>query len=56
MGLMLAIVLLLNMLGALFIIPSFIMFFKPKFITGRPARAVVNRIEKQLREPASDAN
>ncbi|MEI6128209.1 MAG: MMPL family transporter, partial [Pseudomonadota bacterium] len=32
MGLMLAIVLLVNMLGALFIIPAYISLFKPKFI------------------------
>jgi len=35
MGLLLAIVLLLNVLGALLIIPSFIVFFKPKFIVGK---------------------
>ena len=35
MGLLLAIILLLNMLGALLIIPSFIALFKPKFITGK---------------------
>jgi hypothetical protein len=34
MGLLLAIILLFNMLGALLIIPSFIALFKPKFITG----------------------
>lgn len=34
MGLLLAIVLLCNMLGALFIVPSLILVFKPKFITG----------------------
>ncbi|MCP4713988.1 MAG: MMPL family transporter [Deltaproteobacteria bacterium] len=33
MGLLLAIILLFNMLGALLIIPSFIAVFKPKFIT-----------------------
>ena len=33
MGLLLAIILLLNMLGALLIIPSIIALFKPKFIT-----------------------
>ncbi len=33
MGLLLAIILLFNMLGALLIIPSFIALFKPKFIT-----------------------
>ncbi|MCP4717244.1 MAG: MMPL family transporter, partial [Deltaproteobacteria bacterium] len=32
MGLLLAIILLLNMLGALLIIPSFIALVKPKFI------------------------
>ncbi len=35
MGLLLAIILLLNMLGALLIIPSIIALFKPKFITGK---------------------
>ena len=34
MGLLLAIILLFNMLGALLIIPSFIAVFKPKFIVG----------------------
>lgn len=33
MGLLLAIILLLNMLGALLIIPSILALFKPKFIT-----------------------
>jgi predicted RND superfamily exporter protein len=33
MGLLLAIILTFNMLGALFIIPSIIALFKPKFIT-----------------------
>jgi len=32
MGLLLAIILLLNMLGALLIIPSMIALFKPKFV------------------------
>jgi hypothetical protein len=35
MGLLLAIVLIINMMGALFIVPSFIALFKPKFITGK---------------------
>ena len=35
MGLLLAIILLLNMMGALLIIPSIIALFKPKFITGK---------------------
>jgi hypothetical protein len=35
MGLLLAIVLIINMLGALFIVPSFIALFKPKFITSK---------------------
>jgi predicted RND superfamily exporter protein len=35
MGLLLAIILLFNMLGALLIIPSFIALFKPKFIMGK---------------------
>ena len=33
MGLLLAIVLIINMLGAIFVVPSFISLFKPKFIT-----------------------
>ena len=35
MGLLLAIVLVINMIGALFIVPSFIALFKPKFITSK---------------------
>jgi hypothetical protein len=35
MGLLLAIVLMLNVLGALFVIPSLIVFFKPRFIVGK---------------------
>jgi len=35
MGLLLAIVLIINMIGALFIVPSFIALFKPKFITSK---------------------
>lgn len=35
MGLLLAIILTLNMLGALLVIPSFILIFKPKFITAK---------------------
>ena len=35
MGLLLAIILTFNMLGALLIIPSFIAIFKPRFIVGR---------------------
>jgi hypothetical protein len=33
MGLFLAIILVINILGALFVVPSFIALFKPKFIT-----------------------
>ena len=33
MGLLLAIVLIINMFGAIFVVPSFIALFKPKFIT-----------------------
>ena len=33
MGMLLAIILILNMLGALFIVPSMLLVFKPKFIT-----------------------
>jgi len=35
MGLLLAIVLIINMIGAIFIVPSFIALFKPKFITSK---------------------
>jgi hypothetical protein len=35
MGLLLAIVLIINMLGAIFVVPSFISLFKPKFITSK---------------------
>jgi hypothetical protein len=35
MGLLLAIVLIINMLGAIFVVPSFIALFKPKFITSK---------------------
>ncbi len=35
MGLLLAIILTLNMLGALLVIPSFVLMFKPKFITAQ---------------------
>jgi hypothetical protein len=35
MGLLMAIVLFINMLGALFVVPSFIALFKPKFITSK---------------------
>ena len=35
MGLLLAIVLIINMMGAIFVVPSFISLFKPKFITGK---------------------
>ena len=35
MGLFLAIILVINILGALFIVPSFIALFKPKFITSK---------------------
>jgi hypothetical protein len=35
MGLLLAIILTLNMLGALLVIPSFVLIFKPKFILGK---------------------
>ena len=33
MGMLLAIILIFNMLGALFIVPSLLLVFKPKFIT-----------------------
>ncbi len=36
MGLLLTIILTLNMVGALLVIPSFILIFKPRFITGKP--------------------
>jgi hypothetical protein len=35
MGLFLAIILVINILGALFVVPSFIALFKPKFITSK---------------------
>jgi len=35
MGLLLAIVLVINMFGAIFVVPSFIALFKPKFITSK---------------------
>ena len=35
MGLLLAIILTLNMFGALLLVPSFIVLFKPKFIVGK---------------------
>jgi hypothetical protein len=35
MGLFLAIILVINILGALFVVPSFISLFKPKFITSK---------------------
>jgi hypothetical protein len=35
MGLLLAIVLVINMFGAIFVVPSFIALFKPKFITAK---------------------
>ncbi len=35
MGLLLAIILVINMLGALLMIPSFVLLFKPKFIIKR---------------------
>jgi hypothetical protein len=35
MGLFLAIILVINILGALFIVPSFVSLFKPKFITSQ---------------------
>ena len=35
MGLLLAIILIVNMLGALLMIPSVVLIFKPKFITKR---------------------
>ena len=38
MGALLAILLFLNMLGALFLVPSFIAIFKPKFLTKIPCR------------------
>ena len=42
MGLLLAIVLLLNMLGALFLVPSLVCILKPKFITTVQQRATQN--------------
>ncbi len=38
MGLFLAIVLFLNMVGALLLVPSFVVLLKPKFITGQEAK------------------
>ncbi len=38
MGLLLAIILTLNMLGALLVIPSFVLLFKPKFITAKKTK------------------
>ena len=35
MGLLLAVMLTLNMIGALLVVPSLILIFKPEFIVGR---------------------
>ena len=45
MGFLLAVILLLNMLGALFIIPSLIVLFKPKFIVGTQGLSDLRRAE-----------
>lgn len=56
MGLLLAVVLLLNMLGALLIIPSLIVFFKPKFIVGTPGLVGLNHTTVKNREAQNEMN